>query len=66
MTRIFAGGKPIKGLGEHQSNLLEFALIFPGWHSIGKKNKSLVESLVKRKLLEVNEHEQFRFKDTRG
>lgn len=65
MTKIFAGRRPITKLGKHQSNLLEFALKFPTWHSIVKKNKPIVESLVKRKLLEVNEYDQFRFKDSR-
>lgn len=61
---IYAGGKPIKRLGKHQAKLLEFALLFQGWHSISKKDKPIAESLAKRKLLEVN-GDQFRFKDTR-
>ena len=66
MVTIYAGGKPIKGLGKNQFHLLSFALEHQGWHSVVKKNEKLVNSLVKKGLLEVNDTEQFRFNDTRG
>lgn len=75
MATIYAGGKPIKGLGKLQYNMATFALLNPGWHSLGGSGhpnsleKRLAKSLEKRGCLEIDRHSgeyghdwQFRWK----
>lgn len=69
MATIYAGGKPIKGLGRNMFHTLEFALKYPGWHSVGRDTatRAAVARLTKRKLIEYSRAtEQFRFDDTRA
>ncbi len=49
-------------MGRHQLRLLQFAIKFPGWNSYGTDVPTVraVNKLVEAKLLEVNEHRQFR------
>lgn len=60
--KVFAGAKPIVGLGKHQFNLLGFALRNPGWHAYGhdRITKRVIASLQRRKVIEVT-GDQFRF-----
>ena len=52
---------PLNGLGRNQVNLYSFAREYPTWHSMGasKYDISLVNSLVSRGLLKLNEHGQY-------
>ena len=67
MSTIYAGRAPIRGLGYRQFSMLEFALRYPGWHSLAPKgDMRLAESLARRKVIELSrETRQFRFCDTR-
>lgn len=74
MNTIYAGAAPIRRLGKHQFNMLEFALRYPGWHSLGGTGsphgleKRTALSLERRGVLELAKHSgdygrdwQFRF-----
>lgn len=69
MASIYAGGKPIKGLGPLQFRMLEFALRNPGWHSYSDTHttRRVVASLVRRGVIEHSpETKQFRFNQAKG
>ena len=60
---------PIVTRGEHQTRMLDFALRYQGWHSVGKDKRTMraLDSLVRMRVIEHDSTtEQFRFRDTRG
>jgi hypothetical protein len=60
---------PIVTRGEYQTRMLDFALRYPGWHSVTKDRRTMraLDSLVKMRVIEHNPvTQQFRYSDTRG
>jgi hypothetical protein len=59
---IYAGAKPIRGLSDAQFRLAEFALKYPGWHSLGgsghpnSPEKRTARSLERKGCLEIARH----------
>lgn len=68
MATIYVGGKPITRLGKRQFDLLSFLLTYPGWHELPTKHKDfkVVDRLVERRLITVNQTNQMKFEDRRG
>jgi len=52
----------IKGLGKNQSRIIHFLKKYPGWHSFSTDDITVkvINSLIKRGLLIVNEFNQFK------
>lgn len=62
LTIFYGAAKPAVAYGKNQSNLLEFAHKYPGWHTFGKDRaaRKAIAGLVRRGLIEV-QGDQFKF-----
>lgn len=65
MATIYAGGKPMRGLGARQFRAVEFALRYPGWHTFRSDSARVMRSLAARGVIELA-GDQFRFCDSRA
>jgi len=45
LTIFYGASKPLKAIGKHQVNLLDFAYKYKGWHSINTKDRNSMRAM---------------------